>query len=481
MPESDLADWDATALSGAIAERRVSCREVMTAFLDRIERTNPVVNAIVSLRDRDAVLAEARAADDEIAAGRRRGVLHGLPQAIKDLTPCKGFPTTLGSPIYASAIAEADAIMVERMRAAGAIFIGKTNVPEFGLGSNTYNNVFGPTLNAYDQTKTAGGSSGGTAVALALGMLPVADGSDHGGSLRNPAAYNNIFGLRPSHGRVPASTEEVFSTSLAVSGPMARTVPDLAMLLSVQSGYDARIPSMIREDGSAFAAPLDTDVKGWRIGWLGDFGGEIPLERGIRDLCEGGLKTLEGLGAHIEEVRPAHPLEQAFQDWIVLRQAGFAGTRHDIHADPRTRALMKPEAQWEAEAGLSRSALEVETALRGRTAWYEAVRRLFERFDILALPTAQVFPFPIETHWPQEIEGRPMDTYHRWMQVVVPFTMANSPAISVPVGFSEAGLPMGMQLAGPSGEELRVLRIAHAYDQATQWVKRRRPALLGGV
>jgi amidase len=478
VAEQDLTDWDAVDLSRAIADRQVSCREVMAAFLDRIERTNDIVNAIVSLRDRDALMAESAEADDDLAAGRHRGPLHGLPQAIKDLAACRGFPNTLGSPIFADAIAQTDAIMVERMRAAGAIFVGKTNVPEFGLGSNTFNPVFGPTLNAYDQTRTAGGSSGGAAVALALRMLPVADGSDHGGSLRNPAAYNNVFGFRPSYGRVPGSTDEVFSTALAVAGPMARSVRDLAMLLSVQAGYDSRVPTSIREGGAAFAGSLDADIKGWRIGWLGDFGGEIPLESGIKGLCEGGLRVLESLGATVEEAKPDYPLEKMFQNWILLRRANFAATRRDIYADPRTRAMMKPEAQWEAEGGLALGALDVEAALRVRTAWYEAMRRLFERFDILVLPTAQVFPFPIDEAWPREIAGRTMDTYHRWMQVVIPFTMANSPAMSVPVGFNAAGLPMGMQLAGPSGEEMRVLRIAHAYDKATDWVRRRPPALL---
>lgn len=479
--QANLSDWNALDLSQAIAARRISCREVVTAFLDRIDKVNPIVNAIVSLRERDDVLIEADAADRDIAAGRYRGPLHGLPQAIKDLSPCKGFPNTLGSPIYANAMAEVDAVMVQRMREAGAIFVGKTNVPEFGLGSNTYNSVFGPTFNAYDQSRTAGGSSGGAAVALALGMLPVADGSDHGGSLRNPAAYNNVFGFRPSYGRVPGATDEVFSTSLTVAGPMARNVPDLAMLLSVQAGYDARVPTSIREGGAQFAEPLDTDIKGWRIGWLGDFGGEIPLEPGIRELCESALTVLRELGATVEEAKPDYPLEKMFQHWIVLRRAGFAAARRDIYADPRTRALMKPEAQWEAEGGLTISALDIDAGLRVRTEWYHAMRRLFERYDILVLPTAQVFPFPIDVHWPKEIAGRTMDTYHRWMQVVIPFTMANSPAMSVPVGFGAAGLPMGMQLAAPSGEEMRVLRIAHAYDQATQWVRKQRPALLDGV
>ena len=258
---TDITLMDACALSDAIRARKVSCVEVMTAFLDRIERLNPKVNAIVSLQDRGRSLAEARERDDELARGEHRGWMHGFPQAIKDLAPADGFRATKGSPLFGD-VPKEDGIFVERMRRAGAIVIGKTNTPEFGLGSQTYNPVFGPTLNAYDQAKTAGGSSGGAAVALALRMLPVADGSDHGGSLRNPAAFNNVFGFRPSYGRVPANAEEVFLPQLSVAGPMARTVPDLARLLSVQAGYDARLPLSIDEDPAVFAEPLKRDVKG---------------------------------------------------------------------------------------------------------------------------------------------------------------------------------------------------------------------------
>lgn len=477
MSTAPIWQWSATTLAGAVAGRDVSCVEVMTSFLDRIAGLNPTVNAIVSLRDADVLLAEARQKDADLAAGRHHGPLHGFPQAIKDLTPCAGLPTTSGSRLFADEVATSDAIMVERMRAAGAIFVGKTNVPEFGLGSQTFNEVFGATLNPYDLGRTCGGSSGGAAVAVSLGLLPVADGSDHAGSLRNPAAFNNVFGLRPSYGRVPGATDEVFTTALTVPGPMARSVPDLALLLSVQAGYDPRVPNSIHEDPSVFAAELDPDIRGWRVGWLGDLGGEIPLEPGIAPLCEAALVVLEELGATVEEARPDFPLETMFQAWLKLRSWGFAAARGGLYADPATRDLMKADARWEVEQGLRLGAVEVEEACRVRTAWYGSMRRLFDRFDVLVLPTAQVFPFPVSTPWPKTVAGRPMDTYHRWMQVMIPFTMANLPAISVPVGFGEAGLPMGMQIAGPNHAELKVLRIAHAYDLATGWVAKRPPPI----
>ncbi len=259
---------------------------------------------------------------------------------------------------------------------------------------------------------------------------------------------------------------------------MARTVPDLALLLSVQAGYDPRTPNSVHADPGIFAEPLDTDIRGWRIGWLGDLGGHIAVEPGILELCREGLAALESLGAHVEPAMPDFPLETMFQNWIVLRAWGFAAARGDIFADPATRAKMKPEAQWEVERGLTLTALEVERACRVRSAWFDCVRRMFDTYDALVLPSAQAFPFSVGTPWPASIAGRTMDTYHRWMEVMIPFTMANLPAISVPVGFNAGGLPMGMQIAGPCHAEMRVLRIAHAYDSATGWVSKRRPALL---
>jgi len=306
---TEIVNLDAIALARAIKSKQVSSVEVMTAYLDRIERLNPRVNAIVSLQPRDVLLKQAATRDAQLARGEYLGWMHGFPHAVKDLEPTRGIRTTMGSPLFRNFVPHEDSIMVERIRRAGAIIIGKTNVPEFGLGSQTYNPVFGTTLNAYDQSKTSGGSSGGAAVALALRMLPVADGSDNGGSLRNPAVWNNVFGLRTCFGRVPSLFNEVFIPSISVHGPMARTVPDLAMLLSVIAGYDARTPLSIRQDPAEFAQPLARDFKGTRIGWVRDFGGHIPFDPGVLDLCDGALKVLESLGCIVETATPDYPLD----------------------------------------------------------------------------------------------------------------------------------------------------------------------------
>jgi amidase len=475
---SDIVMMNACALSEAIRSKAVSCVEVMQAYLAQIERLNPRVNAIVSLQDGDELLAQARERDRQLADGKYRGWMHGFPQAIKDLAATKGIRTTLGSPLFKDSIPEADAVFVERMKRAGSIIVGKTNTPEFGLGSQTYNPVFGTTRNAYNPTKTAGGSSGGAAVALALRMLPVADGSDHAGSLRNPAAFNNVLGLRPCYGRVPSNFDEVFLPQLGVAGPMARNVADLARLLAVQSGYDPRVPLSIEQDPAGFAAPFCGDVRGGRLAWLGDFGGHLAMEPGIIELCRGALRVLEGLGCVVEEVRPDFDPERIWQAWLVLRQWQVGANLADAYRSPEKRAQMKPEAQWEVEQGLTRSAYEVSKASAVRTAWYQTVRRLFETYDFLLLPSAQAFPFDAATHWPREVAGRTMDTYHRWMEVVIPVTMSGCPAMSVPVGFSDGGLPMGMQIVGPNHGERAVLEMAYAYEEATGWVDKAPPPLL---
>ncbi len=475
---SDIVLMDASALSEAIRARKVSCVEVMTAYLDHIERLNPRVNAIVSLQDRSDLMAQARERDDQLARGEWLGWMHGFPQAIKDLAATKGIRTTFGSRLFADFVPDADAIFVERMKRSGAIIIGKTNTPEFGLGSQTYNDVFGTTLNAYDQTRTSGGSSGGAAVALALRMLPVADGSDHAGSLRNPAAFNNVLGLRPVYGRVPSNTEEVFLPQLGVAGPMARTVTDLSQLLAVQAGHDPRVPLSPTHEPSTFAGSLDSDVKGLRLAWLGDLNGHLPMEDGVLDLCRKALRTFEDLGCLVEEATPAFDPERVWQAWLVLRQWQVGAAWAEAYGDPDKRMLMKPEARWEIENGLRLSAFDVSRASAVRTAWYHTVRRLFEAYDYLLLPSAQVFPFDAATHWPKEIAGRTMDTYHRWMEVVIPVTMSGCPAINVPVGFNGDGLPLGLQIVGPNHGELSVLKIARAYEQATRHVQNALPPLL---
>jgi amidase len=475
----DTLAKDALALSSSIKLKQVSCVEVMNATLDHIGSLNPRVNAIVSLQDRDDLLRQARERDKELARGAYRGWMHGFPQAIKDLTATKGIRTTQGSRIFKDFVPAADAIMVERIRRAGAIIIGKTNTPEFGLGSNTYNDVFGRTLNSYDLSKTSGGSSGGAGVAVALHMLPVADGSDHGGSLRNPAAFNNVFGFRTSYGRVPSLGLDVFYALMGVQGPMARTVPDLAMLLSVQAGYDPRLPLSNRQEPSQFTEPLKRDFKGTRIAWLGDFGGHLPFENGILDLCRSALKVFEALGCTVEEAQPDYPIERVWANWRTLRAWQAGSALKGLYNDPANRALMKPEAQFEVESGHRLTAFDIFDADAARTAWYQAVRAFFERYDYLILPSGQVFPFDATTEWPKSIAGKTMDTYHRWMEVMIPVTMSGCPALSVPVGFNDRGLPMGLQIVAPNHGELACLQLAYAYDQATQWVAKRPPPLLG--
>ena len=333
----------AVDLAAAIRSRRLSCVEVMVACLDQVERLNPGVNAIVALQDRGDLLRQAREKDAELARGEATPPLHGLPHAVKDLAAVAGIPFTRGSPLFRDFVAPADSLQTERLRAAGVIFIGKTNTPEFGLGSHTVNRVYGATRNSYDPTRSAGGSSGGAAVALALRMVPLADGGDYGGSLRNPAGWNNVCGFRTSFGRVPVDALDVWSPSMSVLGPMARNVADLVLLLSVQAGYDARAPLSMEGDGAQFRAPLEADLKGKRIGWLGDFGGSTPYDAGVLDVCRAALRRFEALGCAVEEAVPDFDVEAAWQAFIRLR-AGEASARLPFHAVPAQRALLNDQA-----------------------------------------------------------------------------------------------------------------------------------------
>ncbi|MBQ1764287.1 MAG: amidase [Aquincola sp.] len=466
---AELCDWPATRLAQAIGRREVSCREVMVAYLAQIERLNPQANAIVSLQPAEQLLAEADARDAQLARGEPMGWLHGMPQAPKDLADVAGIRSTHGSLILQHHVPTQDAIVVERMRRAGAIFIGKTNTPEMGLGSHTYNRVFGTTRNAFDPRLSAGGSSGGAAVALALRMLPVADGSDMMGSLRNPAGWNNVFGLRPSFGRVPRgpAAPEQFLQQLGTEGPMGRTVADVAQLLAVQAGWDARSPLSLDTDVTPFSQPLDRDWRGARIGWLADYGGHLATEPGVLETCAQALKHFEAIGCHVEPVAPFFDMERLWRTWLTLRGALVAHAQGAWHADPTKRALMKPEAVWEVENGLRLTAAEVMHASADRTAWYHALREQFERFDFLLLPSAQVFPFDATLDWPHEINGRAMDTYHRWMEMVIGGTLAGLPVLGMPAGFGPQGQPIGLQLMGPPRADLAVLQMGHAYEQAS--------------
>src|SRR6516165_5274724 len=331
------------ALANAIHSKQVSCVEVMKTYLDHIEHINPHVNAIVALEDGDSLLAQARVCDERLAHGERTGWLHGFPFAAKDLVSVKGLPMTMGSPILKDFIPDADSVMAERLRRAGAIFIGKTNTPEFGLGSNTYNPVYGITRNAYDQSRSAGGSSGGAAVALALRMLPVADGSDYGGSLRNPAGWNNVFGFRTSYGRVPRDARDVWLPSMSVLGPMARSVTDLAMLLSVQAGFDPRVPLAIEEDGAIFQQRLERNFKGTRVAWAGDFKGYTPYEPEALGVCRNALRVFESIGCVVEEAVPDYPLEAVWNASLRLRSWQQGGALFAYYNDPAKRAMLKPE------------------------------------------------------------------------------------------------------------------------------------------
>ena len=443
ISRSDIVNLDAVALAGAIRSRRVSCVEVMTAYLDHIDEFNPRVNAIVALQDREALLVQARERDAEYSRGESLGPLHGFPHAVKDLQAVKGIRTTQGSPILKDFVPPADSPMVERLRRAGAIFIGKTNTPEFGLGSHTYNPVYGATRNAYDQSRSAGGSSGGAAVSLALRMVPVADGSDYGGSLRNPAGWNNVFGFRTSIGCVPSDSQDGWLPSMGVLGPMARTVPDLAMLLSVQAGYDAHAPLSMDGAGSRFRGRLQRDLRGMRIAWCGDFNGFAPHEQGVLDVCKKALKTFECLGCSVEEAQPDYPLDAVWQAVLRLRSWQQGNMLLPFYNDPAKRALLKPEAIFEVEMGRRLSAFDISAASVVRTEWYHAVQRFFERYDYFIIPTAQLFPFDIDMDWPHEIAGHKTATYHEWMKATLLVTMSGCPALAAPAGFSDSGLPIG--------------------------------------
>jgi amidase len=471
MQGEEITRLSARELSDSIHRRQTSARSVIEAYLSRIERLNPSINAIVSIRDADQLLAEASACDAELAEGRSRGWMHGMPIAIKDLCEVRGIRCTYGSPIFADFVPEKDEVSVERIRAAGAIIIGKTNTPEHGFGSQSYNPVHGTTRNPYDLAKTVGGSSGGAAAALSAHLLPLADGSDMMGSLRNPAAFNNVVGFRPSYGRIPTSMKlELFMGQLSVLGPMGRTVADTAALLMTQAGYDPRDPhSLPAED----LTPQGRDFSGARIAWLGDLGGYLPFEPGVLELCRSTLPVFERIGCTVEAVMPDYDMPDVWRSWTTLRSWLTANSMRDSYEDPAKRFLMKPEIIWEIERGLDMTGRDVHFASKRRSAWYQYLLTLFERFDYLILPSAQVFPFDADMHWPKEIDGRTMDTYHRWMEVVIPASMAGLPVAAMPAGFSGGGLPNGIQIIGKPRADKAVLELALAYEAETEWLKQR--------
>jgi amidase len=468
----EICDLPARQLAALIKTGKLSSREVVTAFLQRIDALNPRVNAIISRVPEAQLLAQADAADQAIARKEPVGALHGLPMAVKDTTDTAGILTTYGSPIFRNHVPAVDGLMVSRLRKAGAIFIGKTNVPEFGLGSHSYNPIFGVTGNAWDPRFSAGGSSGGAASATALRMLPFADGSDLGGSLRNPAAFNNVLGFRPSQGRVPHwPRQETFLDQLVTEGPIARSADDLALLLSVQAGYDPRVPLSLDAATPDWHDQLGADFNGKRIGWLGDLSGHLPFEPGILEMCRSGLDRFGAAGIAIESIQPDFDWKRIWRAFVVLRQFEMGRKFAAAYDNVKTRELMKPELQWEIENSHTLRVPDVQQAMIDRTAWYDMALSLFERFDYLAIPSAQVFPFAVEKHWPEQIAGRQMDSYHRWIEVMVLGTLTGCPIMSLPVGFNPAGLPMGVQIIGRPRGDLSVLQLTHLYESLTPFLK----------
>ncbi|MFL6279261.1 MAG: amidase [Vicinamibacterales bacterium] len=466
-----LCELSAIELSARIRRKDVSAREVLTAHLTRIERLNPKFNAVVTLVGERA-MSDAARADELTARGGPLGVLHGLPVAHKDLVDTAGIRTTRGSLFYRDHVPERDALIVTRIRAAGAITCGKTNTPEFGAGSQTFNRVFGATRNPYDPTKTCGGSSGGAAVALACGMLPIADGSDTGGSLRNPAAFCNVVGFRPSPGRV--ATESTAWSPLSVSGPMARSVSDVALFLSAIAGPNRQNPLSIDEDGARFRERLDRTFKGVRVAWWKGLGG-IPFEPEIRAVVDGNRRVFETLGCTVVEDEP---------DFTGVDQA-FPALRFSAN-HPRYAPLIRDRAEWvkdtikyEVAEAERMTGADIGRAFARQAQMYEQSRQFFERYDYFVLPVTQVAPFDVNVPYPTQIAGKPMATYIDWMRSCWYVTFMTNPAISVPAGFTPTGLPVGIQIVGRHRDDWSVLQLAYAFEQATGHGKKR-PALIDG-
>jgi len=470
MGANELCFLSAIELAGRLRRREVSCREVLEAHLAQIARVDPQVNAIVTLVAERA-LADAAEADRTLARGDAVGPLHGLPVAHKDLVVTRGIRTTFGSRALEHFVPDQDALLVERMRAAGAITVGKTNTPEFGAGSQTFNAVFGATRNPYDPTKTCGGSSGGAAVALACGMIALADGSDLGGSLRNPASFCNVVGLRPAAGRVPSWPTDAAWYPLAVEGPMARSVADAALLLSVLAGPDPRAPISITEDGARFALPLDRDFRGVRVAWSADLGG-LPVDPRVAAVVAAARPTFTDVGCEVVDAEPdLRDADQVFNVMRAWRMALTLGPLLEMQRD-----VFKDTVVWNVEQGLALSGMQVAAAERQRTLIYHRVREFMQQHRFLVLPVSQVAPFSVDEPYPTEINGEAMTSYIDWMRSCSWITVTGLPAISVPAGFTADGLPVGIQIVGRHQDEWGVLQLAHAFEQATRW-GRLRPAL----
>jgi amidase len=468
MTTPDLCFLTARDMLELLLSKQLSSEELIKAHLQQIEKVNPKVNAVVTLVAEQA-LEKARAADNAFVKGKSLGLLHGLPVLHKDLQETKGIRTTYGSSIYENFVPDFDALVVERLKNAGAITLGKTNTPEFGAGSQTFNEVFGATHNPYDLTKTCGGSSGGAAVALACGMIPLADGSDMGGSLRNPASFCNVVGLRPSPGRVPSWPSNLGWFTLSVDGPMARTVSDVALMLAVLAGPDARSPISINEDGNKFLQPLERDLKNTRIAWV-NFG--LPFQREVTETVDAQKKVFEDLGCIVEEAEP--DFSEADFIFKTLRAFSFVVSHKENLV--RYRGKLKDTIIWNTEAGLKLSAKDIGEAEVARTNLYQMTRVFMERYDFMILPTVQVLPFDITQPYVPEINGVKMDTYIDWMKSCYYVSTTGHPTLSVPCGFAN-GLPVGLQIVGRHQDDLGVLQLGYMFEQLTQ-IGKTKPSLL---
>ena len=463
---TELHYLPARQLARLIRSRKVSATEVMRAFIAQIERVNPKVNAIVTFLPEQALKA-AKALD------RRKGArppLAGLPIAYKDLVDTKGIRTTRGSLVYQDYVPQKDALLVERLQAAGAITLGKTNTPEFGAGSNTFNKVFGATRNPYDLTKTAGGSSGGAAAAVACSMLPFADGSDLAASLRNPGNFCNVVGFRPTPGRVPTWPAANAWDTQPVAGPIARTVEDTAFLLAAMAGPEARAPVSLSEPGSIFNRPLNRSFRKVRIAWTRDFGG-LPVEPPVTAALEPQRKVFESLGCIVEEACP--DFSGATEAFETLRAVSFSLRYAPLLKTHR--ALLKDTVIWNIEQGLALDGAKIGRAEVLRTELFHRVRAFLEKYEFLLAPVNQLPPFPVDTEYPQEIAGVRLGNYLDWMKSCYYVTIASHPAVSVPAGFTPGGLPVGLQIIGRYRDDFGVLQLAHAFESETQVCKRRPP------
>ena len=472
--DAEICFMSAARLAASIRAQKVSVCEVMAAFLRQIERLNPKINAIVAKLDDEECLALGAEADRRLARGDEVGPLHGLPFAFKDLDPAVGFPMTRGSKIFKDFMPGEDSVLVERLKLAGVIPIGKTNVSEFGMGSHTYNDVYGVTLNPYDLTKSAGGSSGGAGAALAAGLLPLASGSDLGGSLRNPANFNNIVALRPTVGLVSSAPTALPFFGFSVKGPMARSVADVAFLLSAMAGADPRDPATYPSEPSIFSKPLDREFKNVRVAWCPDLGG-LPVDRRVRSVLEAQRQTFSDLGCIVENACP--DLRGAEEVFLTLRAWNYwhtLGPLLDHH-----RHEMKPEAVWQIELGKSLSGADVANAMARHGELMQRMHVFQEKYEFFLCAVNQVPPFDATLSWPREIDGVKMENYLSWMKSAYWISATFCPAISVPAGFTSDDLPVGLQIVGRYRHDAGVLQLAHAFERATGFGRRRPEIALG--